>query len=344
MKILQVIDQLEIGGAERVAIDMTNLLSDASLSISLMVLREKTSQDELLNESVPVFYLKRKSKFNIKYLFKLSSIVKHYDIVHVHMRHTFLYVQLVVKLFKINSKVILHDHFGGIHKDDRVPFFLNSFLKPVYYIGVSKQLIDWSKNRLKVDGIDTVFLLSNVVIKQEVKPLTSRNGWVIVGNIKPVKNQLFAINLAAQCKKHLTIIGKIQDKRYYTVLKEAIIANQQEQNVNFIHHENDPQQLLNQFELALMPSASESGPLVLIEYLAQSLPFISYKTGEVSRILSDKIPESFVDSFEIVLWKKKIDVLGNKKFDFENLYNTYFSPSNYCKKCIMIYKQILKNS
>ena len=103
------------------AIDMTNLLSDASLSISLMVLREKTSQDELLNERIPVFYLKRKSKFNIKYLFKLS-IVKRHEIVHVHMRHTFLYVQLVVKLFKINSKVILHDHFGGINKDDRVPF------------------------------------------------------------------------------------------------------------------------------------------------------------------------------------------------------------------------------
>ena len=218
MKVLQVIDQLGVGGAEKVAIDMTNLLSHSSVNISFLVLNSKTSQDAFLNENIPRFYLNRKSKFQVNCLFKLLSILKNYEIIHVHMRHTFLYVQFVAKMFKINSKVILHDHFGGINTNDQVPFLLDSFLKPAYYIGVSRQLTDWSKNRLKLDSDSTIFSLNNIVNRQKVQPSTVRNGWILVGNIKPIKNQLFAINLAAQCNKHLTIVGKIQDQKYYGLM------------------------------------------------------------------------------------------------------------------------------
>lgn len=344
MKVLQVIDQLGVGGAERVVIDLSNILHNNSINVSFLVLLRKTNQDILLNKNIPKFYLKRKSKFSVKYLFRLSKILKNYDIIHVHMRHTFRYVQLASKLFGINSKVILHDHSSKTNIEFNVPFLLNSFLKPKYYISVSNELTNWCKNKLKLNNSNNIFLLSNIVVKQIVNEPVNRNGWVVVGNIKPSKNQLFAVNLAAKCNKKLTIIGKIQDQKYYDRITEVIKVNKQEQKINFIHNENNTQQLMNQFELGLMTSTSESGPLVLIEYLAQSLPFMSYNTGEVSSILSNNIPEFFINSFDLALWKSKIDNLPENKIDFDSLYNTYFSPENYSKKCIAIYEKILKDS
>lgn len=339
VKVLQVIDRLEVGGAERVAIDLTNLLYDASLDISFLILLDKANQDVLLNKNIPRFYLKRKSKFGIKYAFKLSKILHNYDIIHVHMRHTFRYVQLVAKLFYLKTKIILHDHSSD---KDKVPLFLDNFLKPTYYIGVSEDSVKWCFNKLKVKK--NVFLLHNIVIRKKYNRNPSRSGLVYVSNIKPVKNQLFAIELAKYLDEDLTIVGRIQDNNYFNEVQNKILSLGIQDKVFFIHNDDNPQKRINNFNFGLMTSISESGPLVLIEYLAQSLPFVSYNTGEVSTILSNKIPESFVNSFDLALWKSKIDSLSENKIDFENLYDSYFSPNNYSKKCIAIYKQILKNS
>jgi glycosyltransferase involved in cell wall biosynthesis len=337
MKVLQVIDQLGIGGAERVVIDMTNLLHEANIDVSFLALLGPKDQDFEINSRIPKYYLYRKSKFSFIKLFSLRKILIKYDIIHVHMRHTFRYVQLVSKLFRINSKVILHDHSS----DYSVPFLLNTFLKPNYYIGVSYNLIAWCQIVLGVK--ENVFLLQNIIIKQQHSKRINPKGMVLVGNIKPSKNQLFAIELAHFLKKDLTIIGKIQDETYFQLLHDKVQDLEIESNIIFVNDENNPQKRLNEFEFGLMTSASESGPLVLIEYLAQSLPFISFKTGAVSDILADELPNSFVDSFDLLEWKKRLNSIIKYHTNYESLYDTYFSPSNYSQECIAIYKDILKN-
>ena len=343
MKVLQVIDQLGVGGAERVVIDMTNLLHEANIDVSFLALLGPKDQDFEINSRIPKYYLYRKSKFSFIKLFSLRKILVKYDIIHVHMRHTFSYVQLVSKLFRINSKVILHDHFGKINLEFKVPLLLNSFLKPKYYIGVSNELTDWCKVKLKINNLNNIFLLSNIAVKQKIIQPKNKNGWVMVGNIKPTKNQLFAIELAHYLNKKLTIIGKVQDQVYYQILKDKVQDLGIENTITFVHDEYNPQKRLNEFKIGLMTSKSESGPLVLIEYLAQSLPFISYNTGFVSNVLADELPDSFLDSFELSEWKKKIVLISKSQIDYKFLYDTYFSPSNYCQECIAIYKEIQKN-
>jgi len=341
MKVLQVIDQLGVGGAERVVIDMTNLLDEANIDVSFLALLGPKDLDFEVDSRIPKYYLHRKSKFSFNKLFSLRKILVKYDVIHVHMRHTFRYVQLVSKLFRINSKVILHDHYGSIQINKSVPSFLNTFLKPKYYIGVSKDLTDWAHT---AGGLKkNIYLLQNTIIKQKHQKYKNPQGLVILGNIKPVKNQLFAIELAHHLKKHLTIIGKIQDQKYYKLLQQKIQELDFESKITFIHDENNPQKKINDFEIGLMTSSSESGPLVLVEYLAQSLPFISYNTGAVSSILTDELTNSFVNSFEMTEWQKKLDTISDLQIDYESLYETYFSPSNYSQECIAIYKDILKN-
>jgi|TARA_B110000503_G_scaffold55775_1_gene89478 glycosyltransferase involved in cell wall biosynthesis len=337
MKVLQVIDQLGVGGAERVVIDMTNLLHEANIDVSFLALLGPKDQDFEIDSRIPKYYLYRKSKFSFNKLFSLRKILVKYEIIHVHMRHTFRYVQLVSKLFRINSKVILHDHSS----DYSVPFLLNTFLKPNYYIGVNNHLINWCKSNLYLDK--NVFLLKNIIVKKNITTVRKIDDFVMVGNIKSGKNQLFAIELAYYLNKKLTIIGKVQDQVYYQLLKDKVQDLGIENTITFVHDENNPQKRLNEFKIGLMTSKSESGPLVLIEYLAQSLPFISYNTGSVSNVLADELPDSFVDSFELSEWNKKLVLISKSQIDYKSLYDTYFSPSNYSQECIAIYKDILKN-
>lgn len=55
----------------------------------------------------------------------------------------------------------------------------------------------------------------------------------------------------------------------------------------FVGLRQDVPILLNSVDFALMPSRSESGPLVLIEYLAAGLPFVAFNVGNLSNQMAD---------------------------------------------------------
>ena len=112
------------------------------------------------------------------------------------MRHVYRYVRIIQILFKIKSKVIFHDHFGKIDHDQHLPLLFSSVLKPDYYIGVSDKLTKWAINKLCVKPENT-FLLHNIIVKRHTGKVTTRKSdFVIVGNIKEIKNQQFALDIA----------------------------------------------------------------------------------------------------------------------------------------------------
>ncbi|QTE23056.1 glycosyltransferase [Polaribacter cellanae] len=342
MKILQIIDRLEVGGAERVFIDLTNLLyKSKKVEVSILTFDNRGGLYKYLNPQINKIDFKRKNKFNLFTAYKLSKILRNYDILHVHMIHVFKYVKFICLIFNIKTKLVLQDHYGKNSTDKKIPKYLNTFLKPKYYIGVSEELIDWAKERLNVFNS---YKLTNIVIKEKHLEITNdKKGFVIVGNIKPIKNQLFAIQLVILMNEELTIVGKIQDYDYYNKLLALINKSNYKNKVHFIHDVNNVQPLLSQFKLGLMTSISESGPLVLIEYLAQNLPFLSYETGEVSQNLKKEIPSFFIKNFILNEWQEKINLINNKTEALEELYTKHYSEKKYTNECLKIYQKI-KNS
>ncbi|MFQ3181105.1 MAG: glycosyltransferase involved in cell wall biosynthesis [Polaribacter sp.] len=336
MKVLQIIDKLGVGGAERVCVDLSNLLYTENITVSVLTFISGGELKPLLNKNIPIIKYNRKSKFNISSAINLSRILKKHDIIHVHMRHSFRYVKLVSILFNTKSKIFLHDHSS---KFTKTPLFLNSLLKPSYFIGVSNKLTDWAATTLNIKK-EHIYLLKNIVIKEHTFK-KERKGMVIVGNIKPVKNQLFAIRLTARLGEDLTIIGKVQDTKYYQKLKSVIKELGIEKNVKFIFNEKNPQQLLSQFKFGLMVSILESGPLVLIEYVAQNLPFISIKKGEVSQLLEKELPDFFIENYDEEKWIESAKKLSTFEGNLEAVYTKYFSPKDYINKCVSIYQKII---
>ena len=130
---------------------------------------------------------------------------------------------------------------------------------------------------------------------------------VLVSNIHPRKNILFAIEYLAQLVKEinscrLDIIGNVLDPDYLEICINATRKLGMRENIKFIHGESYIQPLLANYDLGLHVSPEETGPLVLLEYFAQGIPFLSYKTGQVSKKANQNFPSFFIVNFEISNW------------------------------------------
>lgn len=273
-----------------------------------------------------------------------ATLCREYDIIHIHMRHVYRYM-VVVKVF-LNSKVtlILHDHYGDIHTNKQIPFLFDSVLKPSYYIGVSVELTTWAIQGLKMDK-HRVFLLSNIVRQSKLKLSPVEVGdIVIVSNIRRTKNIGFAIRIAAALNLKLDIIGQLVDKSYYTELSDEIKLLHAESKVRFIHDCYDVQCRLVNYRMALHTASSETGPLVLIEYLAQGTTFLAYRTGEVAESLHPILPELFMETFDHQLWIDKIRPLIENPVDsttLRSIFQQNYNEEKYFHTCLKIYQSIL---
>ena len=350
MKILQVIDTLEVGGAEKMMVLLSNLLHRSGVPTAVLLLRKEGSLLEELDTSIETHFLNRTQRFNIAKLKETASIVSQYDIVHIHLKHSYRYVSLACLLYGIKTpKLVLHDHSHilRLKKGSRravKDWFFKNLLKPQYYIGVSNEQLDWAQQSLNIKK-SHCFLLENVVEKKEVELFEKKpSGVVMVGNISRIKNIEFALRLIQKTNQKLTIFGNVIDERYFLELKHEIERLEISNRVDFVHNVTNVQPYLSKFAYALHTSKKETGPLVLIEYLAHQLPFVAHGSGQVYEKVKKELPTCFCTSFSETDWLQKIDNLHLiAKEKLNQCYMDSFSTTNYLQTCQNIYKTILRS-
>jgi glycosyltransferase involved in cell wall biosynthesis len=350
MKVLQVIDTLKVGGAERLMVTLSNLLFQNNINVTVLIIVEKGELIKDLNPQIKCLFLRRKKRFDLAAMKSFAEILSKYDIIHTHLKHNFRYTILVAKLFNIKStNIIFHDHshnltFSKFSYSNIKNLFFKNILKPKFYIGVSEYNCRWAINELKISK-SNCFLLENIIQKQEIKDSNiTKKGIVLVSNISRIKNIEFAIKLIKQLDEELTIYGKVIDKSYFNKINNLIDSFGLTQKVTFITGCTNIQPELHKYKYALHTSFKETGPLVLIEYLSQGLPFLSFSTGQVFNLIGNKTPHFFVSNFEIKEWKVKINELSLVSKDtILGLYNNFFNTDKYIAKCLKIY-QIILNS
>jgi len=137
MKILHVIDELNVGGAEKIFVTICNILHKNHLDVSCLFLLKGGKLKHEINTSIPFFELNRNNKWDIGKLFDCGRILKNFDIIHCHFKHVYFYIQLVCKIFKLNCKVIFHNHSSKTLKTREI-ILLKYLLKPKFIIVVDK--------------------------------------------------------------------------------------------------------------------------------------------------------------------------------------------------------------
>src|SRR5690554_4972788 len=111
MRILQLIDSLDAGGAERMAVSYANALSEIIPYSALVTTRKEGALRAQLSDKVGYLLLNRKGKIGIRAVLKLRKFVKQHKIDVVHAHSTSLFIATMVKVIYPKVKVIWHDHY-----------------------------------------------------------------------------------------------------------------------------------------------------------------------------------------------------------------------------------------
>jgi glycosyltransferase involved in cell wall biosynthesis len=352
--IVQVTDQLNIGGAEQIVVMLANLLQAHGHSTAVVTTVAPGPLASKLHSSVQHINIGRQWKWNPVTMYRLVKVLKQFDIVHVHSSYNLRYVYLASRLFFLRKPIFYHEHFGDIDINTTVAWHQKWIYPNVAFIAVSRQLAEWAILKIKLSP-KNVFLLQNTIVRQENKltnSLSKSYQLVLVANIRRIKHIEFAIELIkglnnSTASYYLTIIGQVRDKVYYNEIQQLINNYSLAKHVHFNHNCNDIQPLLSNYHLALHTSKSETGPLVLIEYLAQGLPFITYNTGEVVQQLQPHLPTFIMQDFSVEKWLQSIERACSLPRErvvskFMDLYQKYFSLGAYYNQCMAIYHEVLK--
>ncbi len=316
MRILQIIDSLEIGGAEKMAVNYANALSTKNEFSGLVATRAEGKLKNQLSDSVSYLFLKKKSAIDFGALFRLSKycIENKVEIIQAHSSSYF--TALLVKFIYPKVKIIWHDHNGlseFISSEKSFALKIASiFFKGI--IVVNYKLKAWAEKELNCRNV--VYLpnfttIENATNVETILKCASGKRILCLANLRDQKNHFLLLEVAEKLKQShpdwtFHLVGKDFEDDYSANVKAVIVHKNLEKNVFIYGSKNDIKNIINQSEIAVLTSKSEGLPVALIEYGLSKKPVVSTKVGEIPLIIKDGINGFIVDVNDAALFHQKL--------------------------------------
>src|SRR5690554_591148 len=111
MKIAFVINDLNIGGAEKLVHDIANALVNLGEDISIILTlgKSETPLQKTLDPRIQVIRLPGRNKFSIRKICALSRLIKQFDVVHVNLFPSF-YLGYLSSYFSRETPLLYSEH------------------------------------------------------------------------------------------------------------------------------------------------------------------------------------------------------------------------------------------
>ncbi|PTX61488.1 glycosyltransferase involved in cell wall biosynthesis [Kordia periserrulae] len=317
MKTLQIIDTLETGGAEKLAVTYANALVSEVDASFLCATRKEGMLKNQVSEDVGYLFLERKRTLDFGAIKRLKKYIKENEIDIVHAHATSFFIVFLTKLIYPKFKMIWHDHYGN---SEFLAERKSLMLKIASYamngvISVNQQLKKWAEKKLSVSK---VIYLSNFPVKSEtVKAQTKLQGtdgkrMVCLANLRPQKdhfNLLLAFETVAKNGWTLHLVGKDFEDDYSRQLKLFIHDHQLEDSVFVYGSREDVSNILNQCDIGVLSSKSEGLPIALLEYGLHKLAVLATDVGECHRVVSDETKGYLVPAKNEQVFAEKLQLL-----------------------------------
>lgn len=324
IRVLHVIDKLEIGGAQTFFRDLMkhqNLFNDIKFVFCSLIRSEievDLNKEKVLRVSG--------WKYNPLLILKMYLIAKRneIEILHLHLDKSII-IGVVVSLFG-NWKVVVHQHsilkfpyrvFLKILKN-RINVFIavsDAIKKEL----VEKALIPPNKIRVILNYIDLSLFKTcedrnlirfNLGIKSEEIVLG------FVGRLVERKGCSYLINAVKNLPKIdspivLLIVG---DGDLRKILIEMSHNLGEKRRSIFLGYRKDVNKLVKAFDIAILPSMIEAFPIVALEYFAMKRPVIASNVGGLPELIKDKNNGILVEKGSVNELKNAISsLIDNKK-------------------------------
>lgn len=298
MRILQLIDSLEAGGAERMAINYANSLADTIEFSALVATRKEGTLLVQMDSKVVYLFLNKKRQLDWGAVWRLRSFVVQHVITHIHAHSSSFFMAFLLKLTLPSLKIIWHYHYGNFNGISKKRIFIFKRIIPFFngVISVNLKLKSWIENQLKAKN---VIYLPNFISPSKEENITNLFGYegkriVSLANLRPDKNHFLLLQVAAMLKKShpdwtFHLVGNDFEDDYSKEIKRKIKELEVENQVFLYGSRTDISFILSQSTLGILTSVSEGLPVVLLEYGMHKLPVVVTAVGELPNIISNGV-------------------------------------------------------
>lgn len=291
MKVLHVITTLDIGGAERLMVDLLPLLQQDGNQVDLLLFNgvDTPFKEELIRKGIRIYQLScwkgikhHYEVYNPANIFRLRRYLDDYDIVHTHNTACQFYVALAAK--RGVKPVLVTTEHSTYNRRRSWKWFkrIDEWMYGKYaaIVCISEQarinLVDYIGSPDKIHTI-----LNGVNVGRFYRPLKDIS-----------KNKNFLISMIAAFRKekdhetvlramahlpsnyHLQLAGRDFDEKV-SMLKQMCHDLSIESRVAFLGARSDIPDLLEKGDIALLSSVWEGLSLSSIEGMASGRPFIA---------------------------------------------------------------------
>ncbi|KFF05192.1 glycosyltransferase [Flavobacterium reichenbachii] len=355
MRVVQIIDSLALGGAEKMAVNFANALADEVEFSGLIATRKEGDLLNQINKNVSYLFLNRKKQIDFNAIFRLRTYLKKNKVDIIHAHSSSFFTAVLVKFTLPGIKIVWHDHYGPrireTKKENKTLIALSYFFSSV--LTVNLQLQDWN---IKNMHCKKVFFLPNFVSKREDnQQLTTLNGndnkrIVFLANLKDPKNHLLIVKSFHELKLEqsgwsLHLIGKDYFDSYSDNIKKFINSNSLQNHIHLYGSKNDVNYILSQSTVGVLASTDEGFPVTLLEYAMAQLAVVSTNAGYCSQVIQDGFNGLLFDplnDLEVKSQLKKVTddelLRKNLSVNFRETVIKNYSKDKVIEKLIAAYK------
>jgi len=292
--VMHLIDTLEPGGAERMAVNLANHLPQDRYRAFLCATRREGPLSGSIEPHVVHLSLGRKWSFDIAAIRALARFIHENQIEILHAHSSSLFMAALAAGFHQNVRIVWHAHCGRlVDSRNAAPYRLLA-RRISGVIAVSDALAAWSRTRLHIPA-EQIWYIPNFTCMRaaDTHPeLPGRKGSRIVhvANLRPQKDhatllRAFAAIASRVPEAHLLLAGGAPDRAYRDSVVAQIERHALEQRVSMLGSRADISGILAQCDIGVLSSASEGLPVSLIEYGLAGLPAVATDVGQCREVL-----------------------------------------------------------
>ncbi len=357
MRVLQLIDSLNPGGAERMAVNYANSLSKSIEYSGIVVSRTEGKLKNKVTNLNDYFFLNKKHTFDIRSILLFKKIIKDNKIDVIHSHGTSFFLAFLVKLVYFKVKVVQHEHYGNRANQSflqNIPLlFCCCFYNKI--LVVNYQIEKWFH---KYGYKNAVFIPNFAVLEDDNTEKTILKGEIgkriiCLANLKNPKNHqvLLTAFFRSGIKNQgwsVHLVGKNYNDYYYNELVAYAKENYIYDSIHFYDLKKDIKNILSQGTIGVLCSLNEGFPVTLLEYGVTNLPVVASNVGFCPEIIKHEKtgllfnPENVDD---LVLQLKELTTKESIRENFsKNLFQKIemnYSESIVLKQIKDIYKNLL---
>lgn len=351
MRIVQLIDSLEPGGAERMAVNLANVLAEKIEFSGLIATRNEGDLKFSIKPNVKYKFLKKKRKIDFNSVFSLRRFVKINKVSFIHAHSSSFFLATLLKITYPKIKIIWHDHYGNSEFLKERPFGTIKFASLFFFsvISVNEKLKKWCEEKLWCNKV--IFLPNFPELSNEVKEVTVLKGKmgkriICLSNLRPQKNHFLVLSVAKLLKDShpdwtFHLVGKDFKDNYSASLQKEIYDRALEGNVYLYGSCNDVAAILKQSSMGLITSLSEGLPVALLEYGNFEIPVVSSSVGDIINVIKHQINGILIPNFEAnSFYHAIVDLINNDELrislgkNLKNEIEKNYTPDSVSEKYI----------